>query len=665
MLAIRDGISGRITVIFLLAVFWLFGGASDLDVARDALRDGLWEVARNHAMKEDSDEAKLIILESYASEGKWDEVRRELKDVESTGCEFDYYRSVVAGDIAGAIVALERGGSISGIAESKMLKANLLLKNDNRVAAEREWSDVLAMTNVSERAFAVAAINLGEIKTLRKAYEIVESTELRYLVGLRLGRELIKSSATADEGEDLICSIVKENPGAEGAVDAFLELARVKLNAKEWQTAERLYAQAWEMWPQVAKMAIALEGRGEAAMALGNIEMAIDFLFSAEKLSNDDALTALAILKEGDALSAIGKGEESLAKYRQVLKDYPNTEVARQLKSVIKVRELEAKGRELYRAYDFEGALQIFKSIANDNPSLGFRMIYFEVLCLYGMGMDNEALKKAESLAEVCTNLAIKREVILWIAKFAYNQGDWKKARQRFLQFAEENPNDSLSPMAMLWAARAAFADADFGDAIKVGTDIIARYPKSEVVNAAILVQGETLIELARFDEAVLVLDRVGKSDSATTKERFKANVFKADALFAMGADNSVRYEAALEEYRKIGFDGLADGDLMISVAFKIGRTLEKLKRYDEAIDQYYSQVILAYRNGVERGEKFNDETKAIFSRAAFRLVDEFERRGRNRQALNILQLILTSDVPASEEAARRYERLSLKGKFL
>ena len=245
------------------------------------------------------------------------------------------------------------------------------------------------------------------------------------------------------------------------------------------------------------------------------------------------------------------------------------------------------------------------------------------------------------------------------------NRAEWKTANSRFLQFAANNPDDAVAAVALLWSARAAFAEADFAGAVKAATDIAERYPGSEVLNSALLVQGEALIELARFDEAVLVLDRVGKAENAASAERFKAKVLKADALFAMGADNSARYEAALEEYRKIDFDGAVDCNLALSVAFKIGRTLEKLKRYDESVDQYYSQVVLAYRNGLERGERFGDEAKAVFSRAAFRLVDEFERRGRTRQALSILQLVSASDVPAAEEAARRYERISEKGRFL
>ena len=53
------------TVLAICCAAWLCR-AGELDVAREALRDGLWEIARTHAAKVEGDAAKLVILESYA-----------------------------------------------------------------------------------------------------------------------------------------------------------------------------------------------------------------------------------------------------------------------------------------------------------------------------------------------------------------------------------------------------------------------------------------------------------------------------------------------------------------------------------------------------------------------------------------------------------------------
>ena len=60
-----------------------------------------------------------------------------------------------------------------------------------------------------------------------------------------------------------------------------------------------------------------------------------------------------------------------------------------------------------------------------------------------------------------------------------------------------------------------------------------------------------------------------------------------------------------------------------------------------------------------------DDAARAAFSRAAFALADEYESRGRDFQAVHVLDLVVASDVPASVEAAKRIERIKRKGNFL
>jgi len=147
-------------------------------------------------------------------------------------------------------------------------------------------------------------------------------------------------------------------------------------------------------------------------------------------------------------------------------------------------------------------------------------------------------------------------------------------------------------------------------------------------------------------------------------EDRIRAGLLRADALFAMGADNPVRYEAALEAYSSLrnGESLPAGQELMVS--FKMARTLDKLKRREEAVDMYYSKVLLAYRAGRLAGIAYDDLARATFARAAFLLAEEFESRGRIRQAVHVLDLVRTSDVPAADEAVRRIDRLTRKGVF-
>ena len=79
----------------MLAVFAAAAFADDLPIARKALRDGLWEIARSHAAGSDSDEARLITVESYAREGNWTGLLSALSSWNFPAAEpFVYYRAL-------------------------------------------------------------------------------------------------------------------------------------------------------------------------------------------------------------------------------------------------------------------------------------------------------------------------------------------------------------------------------------------------------------------------------------------------------------------------------------------------------------------------------------------------------------------------------------------
>lgn len=641
--------------------------ASDLEVARSALRDGLWQVARLHAEAVGGDDARLIVLESYASEGRWEAVKVELDKaaVPTNNAAFAYYQAVIDNRLEDAVEHLKSSGSQAGLAEAKMLEADLHLQRDELTAAKGCWSEVIAITNAGERAFALASVNLGDEAAMRKAYAKTLSVPLKRRVGLRLGLSLIGRKESEAEGARLIRAIVTDAPDAKGACDAFVALAGAAARGGRWKEAVKTYADAIEIWPSAVKRPELQEGRGEAFFNLGRYEESLQAYVAAESLAMSDAVRARIVLRQGDVLSELGRGAEAMMRYRAVLEKYPQTETAVALKRLIGLREREARGRELYKAYQFEEAMKIFSEIAVSDSSRKARMDFLAVLCCYGLGRDDEAANRARALAETSVEPSVRADAVLWLAKFSYNRCAWKESISFFQTYADLRASAPLAPVALLWAARAAFADNDFAHSIQIVTRLAERYPASDAVSPALLVQAEALIEQARFDEAVLVLDRVSAAAETERADRLKARLLKADALFAMGADNPIRYAAALEAYRAVLFGEELDADLRLSVAYKIGRVLEKLKRMDEATDQYYTQVVLAYRDGRERGERFGDKARAAFSRAAFRLADEFEDRGRDYQAVGILKLVVESDVPAAEEAEKRISRIYKKGLFL
>ncbi len=693
------------------SVFCLSASADDLDVARQALRDGLWEVARVHAAKAEGPEARLVTVESYAREGKWEEVLKNLdSEREAVGDGAAYYRalallrlgrpaeaSAALAEYATAVKPVKPDGEDAYESRFLLLRAEIARasgrakevialageqgyphddvdavmtlawaksEDGDKAGAERLWRAVVASTNVSDSALASAATNLGDVASLRNAQGRIESAPLKRAVGLRLGVKLIASDETFDEGADAIRFLAKDAPDADGAKAAFLLLADALSKRDRNQEAAEAYRAALEAWPEAARETAVHEGLAWALRKLGKTEESLDAFARAETVAESETDRARTLLEQGDVLASAGRGDEAMSKYRTVLAKYPETPSGRKLKVVVELRDLESKGRALYRNFHFGEAQQAFSELARRDPARAPRMSYLEVLCLYGQGRDDEAAQAARKLAAGSSDPDVRAEATLWLAKFCYNARSWQESCNLFETYATNLvPSSVQAPSALVWAARAAFAARDHQRAISIVTTLATSYPDSPEKASGWLVQGEALVELARLDEAILVFGRLVLMEDAPAQTRFRARVLKTDVLFVMGADSPVRYREALDGYRELLQGESLTPDERLSLSFKVARTLEKLGRTEEATDQYYAEVVCAYRDGRERGVVYDEESAATFARAAFRLADEFERRGEGRRAGNMLRLVVRSDVvSAADEARRRLERLKRKG---
>ena len=212
------------------------------------------------------------------------------------------------------------------------------------------------------------------------------------------------------------------------------------------------------------------------------------------------------------------------------------------------------------------------------------------------------------------------------------------------------------------WAGAPTAAFTDPLEKSRLQSQAVKLAPDLPNLAEALIVQGEALIILARYDDATLVLDRALLASPGEDIVR-RAGMLKADALFAMGADDDARYSEALTAYRALADDVGLTPSARLAVAFKIGRTLEKLRKAEEAADQYYSEVVLAYERARANGAWLDDSARAFFARAAFALADYYESKGLDRQARKVLRHVSKSDVPAADEARKRIARLEAKGR--
>lgn len=201
------------------------------------------------------------------------------------------------------------------------------------------------------------------------------------------------------------------------------------------------------------------------------------------------------------------------------------------------------------------------------------------------------------------------------------------------------------------------FNSGEFLAAVETIARMVKLFPKSSRIPEARFVQADALIELARFDAAILLLDGILERAPESKWGRL-ALLRKGNCLFALGAGNRVRYEEALAAYQRMLQEESLPAALLIELYYKSGRCLEKLERYDEAIECYYSEVLLRYMRESAQGTWYDETTLSLVVRAAFSTAEIFEKQGEYQQAVNVLQKIVESGSLAADEALKRIEVL-------
>lgn len=334
---------------------------------------------------------------------------------------------------------------------------------------------------------------------------------------------------------------------------------------------------------------------------------------------------------------------------------------------------LLGRGRASYMAYRWPEAEADFSEVARLQPARFGEMTFLSALCRYGAGRDAEAVSAVRELLAATTASSLRADLQLWLAKYDAAHGDHLAALRGF-ELCATNANLQVARQleALVRATRCAAAIPDYMKVLDLVKQFMTRKEvagtesKETAVTPlfmeALLLQSEALVEVARFGEAILVLERAVRLPGGGEDAHRRASILKADCLFAMGADDDERYRQAIEAYRVTLQDEHLTASQRLTISFKIGRALEKLRKFNEASAQYYANVVMAYVDGVKNRQWFDADASAIFARTVMMLADFHESRGRDARAVNILKYLASAQLPAADEARRRIAQLSEKG---
>lgn len=327
--------------------------------------------------------------------------------------------------------------------------------------------------------------------------------------------------------------------------------------------------------------------------------------------------------------------------------------------SVWQARAWLARGRVYYRTFRFDKALRDFQRIRDaDHDEAAAEAAFLSAMSLYWMGRDGEALAALETFLERFPASPLRRDAVFWQGRYAYNRQQFDRARERFEHFATVWPEHEWADDALLWAARAAYAADAFGDTLSLTSRLVDRFPVSPLLPDVRFLQGEALAMQARFEDAVLAFNEI-TTRFPDSNWVIAAWGRKGDCLFTLGKDDPDRYLESVAAYRYVTQRVDAPMEAVLQAAFKVGRSLEKLDRVDEALEWYYTDVMLRYQAAVDAGIWHNDASSAWFARAAFQSADLLEARDQWEAAIRVLRRIARAGVNGSDEARERIRRLS------
>jgi TolA-binding protein len=355
------------------------------------------------------------------------------------------------------------------------------------------------------------------------------------------------------------------------------------------------------------------------------------------------ALLRIAELKEEQGPSFM---RAALAAYSDVMAIYPS--------GALFAEALHRHGLVAYQVGEIDTALKDFTRVVTDFPTnrVAPQAYFMRGWALYMRGQEAESLKVCKAFVVSYPDSEWTPGVIFWIGEYAYNHGHYAEAETQFIKLAEKAPKDALAEKALLWAGRSAMKQKEYLRAVDIFSRMARAYPGSEHMAEARFLQGDSLSELGEFSRAILVFDDlIAKFPNSTLVSAAWGR--RGDCQFTLGAADPQRYDEAVSSYRSVARSPGTTFDLELQAEYKIGRCYDKLGRRTEAIEQYYTRVVIRYLAG-----KGSVSEAIWFTKAAFSAADILELEKNWKRAVKVLERVVDARVPASGDARKRIEQI-------
>ena len=207
----------------------------------------------------------------------------------------------------------------------------------------------------------------------------------------------------------------------------------------------------------------------------------------------------------------------------------------------------------------------------------------------------------------------------------------------------ERWPTDVRVTNALYLAARAAYLNQNYSEAVERVSHLAQLAPDDKLIPDARFLQAEALVELARHAEARDLLDALIRRypNASWIAEAYG---LRGDCLAYTAIDDPERYALALTSYQEAILRLEDDLDVSLKYLFRIGRVLERQNQRDEAAEQYTK---LIYR--VLNCPEISATGKQWFQKALTRLRSIEMARGNMPSFELLLYRVQRAKIPGVE----------------
>jgi len=523
----------------------------------------------------------------------------------------------------------------------------------------------------------------------------------------QLAGETILRQGDVAAGARRIREAIAEIPDAELARASHLRLAERLMELGAWEEAEAEYRIHRGAYPDDKQAlpgeaaALAAQGKwraaaaryesaglwkeaGEARFLAGEPEKAAeDFRAQADSLAEDGPERRAAVFREAKCLDEAGRTEAARAAYAAIAADTrdPHAPDAALQQAVLTARAgdaakavellgalatapdagesirrsaLLARGKLLETTGETEAAYADFARLATeDGGETAEEADYRAARCLLALGLAEDGLKRLDQFVRAHPASPFRHEASFALAAAAYNAGDFARAERLFAELARDPDAGGTRAEALFWAGKAAEAGGAGLKANAYLNDLLAlEGTEKELTAEALLLQGDVLSRLGRFDAAIVAFDDV-ITRFPQTRQAAEARGRKGDCQYTLGEKDPARLEEALLSYRTLAGEAQAADDLRIAAMYKVARTMERQGLEETALD-HYMEAVYAF---LQLGDA-TPEAAAWFTRAAYAAAAAKEAAGDWKGAAGIYGRVAEAGVPASEDAGAKRDAL-------